>query len=253
MNTTDKGQSAEHENLARDQPETRFWRSRRSLLSGAASGVALAASGLLLPEWLVEEAAADTHPVRGVQDRKDQKRQKQRHKREHNRTVKRRRQQASRQDTPRGSGSLIRDVAILVHNYRPFGADVQGWQFAGTEGWFTPTYEVPKGWDWSTIPGRTGVPHFTKDFVGTENYVIVRIGGDRVVFASNIAIGFPTAYIRTGGWNKYGQGNDKGQEKPGKFLAQADFTVNHTIAAEGIRITRVDDTDNHIRFSVDLT
>jgi hypothetical protein len=112
MITTDKGQSAEQVNLARDEPETRFGGSRRSLLSGAASGFALAASGLLLPEWLAEEAAADNHPVRGVQDRKQHKRDKRRHKREHNRQLK------NRQRGGKGSrGGILPDgVKVTVVN-----------------------------------------------------------------------------------------------------------------------------------------
>ena len=42
-------------------------RSRRGLLA-AAGGIALATSGLLVPEWLVEEAAAGEKPGRRVQD-----------------------------------------------------------------------------------------------------------------------------------------------------------------------------------------
>src|SRR5215216_6222446 len=41
--------------------------SRRGLLA-AAGGIALATSGLLVPEWLVEEAAAGEKPGRRVQD-----------------------------------------------------------------------------------------------------------------------------------------------------------------------------------------
>ena len=41
--------------------------SRRGLLA-AAGGIALAKSGLLVPEWLVEEAAAGEKPGRRVQD-----------------------------------------------------------------------------------------------------------------------------------------------------------------------------------------
>jgi hypothetical protein len=37
-------------------------------LLAAAGGIALAKSGLLVPEWLVEEAAAGEKPGRRVQD-----------------------------------------------------------------------------------------------------------------------------------------------------------------------------------------
>jgi hypothetical protein len=65
--------------------------SRRALL-GAAGGVALATSGLLLPDWLVEETAAAEHPVRRVQHHAAQHRRKQHHRREHHREGHRRQQ-----------------------------------------------------------------------------------------------------------------------------------------------------------------
>jgi hypothetical protein len=76
MNTASEGQWQERDDTAEDAPVPRDAGSRRRLLSGAAGGLALATSGLLLPDWLVEEAEADNHPVRRVQDRKEKKRQK---------------------------------------------------------------------------------------------------------------------------------------------------------------------------------
>lgn len=67
----------------------------RLLLGAATSGIVLATSGLLLPEWLVEKAEADEgdgladHPVRNVQHRADKRRQR----RHHRLKQKRRRQQ----------------------------------------------------------------------------------------------------------------------------------------------------------------
>ena len=87
------------------------------MLGAAAGGFALAASGLLLPAWLVEEAAADNHPVRGVQDRKQQRRDKRRHELEHNRRVKRRQRQ---QGATKAPGAFIKGVRMkVVANYGP--------------------------------------------------------------------------------------------------------------------------------------
>lgn len=68
---------------ARDDAETNaplpdIVRSRRSLLGAAGGGFILAASGLLLPAGLVEEAVAGDHAVRNAQHRKQHRRQKHR-------------------------------------------------------------------------------------------------------------------------------------------------------------------------------
>lgn len=59
MNTAGEAQGANRNDLAGSEAEARAAGSRRLLLAGAAGGLALAASGLLLPDWLVEEAAGD--------------------------------------------------------------------------------------------------------------------------------------------------------------------------------------------------
>jgi hypothetical protein len=75
--------------------------SRRSLFRGAAGGTALAASGLLLPAWLIEDVAAGNHPLRRVQDRKERRRGKARHKKHHGRhrqREKKRKQNSQKRD-----------------------------------------------------------------------------------------------------------------------------------------------------------
>jgi hypothetical protein len=95
---------------------------RRRLLSTAASGFALAATGLflpasvlLLPEWLVEEAEADNHPVRRVQHRAAKRRQRRHHR------LKQKRRQRQRNKNPIGAtlGRGIfefRNTALTVKN-----------------------------------------------------------------------------------------------------------------------------------------
>lgn len=66
------------ENLARPVVDR-----RRLLLGGVASGMALAANGLVLPAWLADEAEAAGHPVGNVQRRKSTRRRKARARKHH--------------------------------------------------------------------------------------------------------------------------------------------------------------------------
>jgi hypothetical protein len=63
--------------MARELDTLPAW-SRRALLGAAGSGFTLAASGLLLPEWLIAETEAVDLPVRRVQHRADKRRQRRR-------------------------------------------------------------------------------------------------------------------------------------------------------------------------------
>lgn len=97
--------------------------SRRHLIGAAASGFVVGSQGLLLPEWLVADAQADEedggndHPARGVQDRKQQKRDKGRHKREHNRRIKRRRSGGDQQEAQDlGFCIKIFDMSLIYWN-----------------------------------------------------------------------------------------------------------------------------------------
>ncbi len=79
MNTTDESGQI-WGNASADSLERPAGDRRRLLLGGAASGLALAANGLFLPERLANEVEADNHPVRGIQKRKAQRRRKARNK-----------------------------------------------------------------------------------------------------------------------------------------------------------------------------
>jgi hypothetical protein len=84
--------------------------SRRALL-GAAGGLALATNGLLLPDWLIEEAEADNHPVRRIQHRKEEKREK------HLKELERRRNQQRREKGHDGRGQgFLKDIVLTVDN-----------------------------------------------------------------------------------------------------------------------------------------
>lgn len=216
---------------------------RRAVL-GAASGLALAASGLFLPEWL-QETEARRGALDGAKGGRRGKNRRGRHKQRNHGDKK-----DKNRDKPRGRDGLeLRSVALLVHNYRPFAVQVQGWQYERLDDYLffgEWGFRQPTGWEESTIQGRTGQPHFTREFISTSTWAAVQVGTDRIVWGRNLVPPFwPTGTIVSGGWNKDGwTGGDK--------LAQADLFVNSRIATDGISITRVDDTNDHIRFSVDL-
>jgi hypothetical protein len=126
----------EHQEEARGSEfQARHAWNRRSILSGAASGFALATSELLLPEWLVAETEAAEHPVRRIQGRADQQRKKQRHRRAHRREVQRRDNGNDQDRAPRGAAHY-KWIWFYVYNDRPVttpnqSASVQGWANKG--------------------------------------------------------------------------------------------------------------------------
>ncbi len=116
MSTTRRQDGEDQEGVAGSEPEASPVLGRRILIGGTARGFALAASGLVLPEWLVEEAAAaDNHPVRRVQNRKDGQRGRRRRRLERRR-LERRREQNRRhhkdKDTPAGD-QVYKGIAFV--------------------------------------------------------------------------------------------------------------------------------------------
>jgi hypothetical protein len=217
---------------------------RRMLLGAVAGGFALTASGLLLPERLVDAAKLDHHPVRRIQKRQDQRREKRRNR------LERRRHHQQRKQNGRPPGFGTYNMAIFVHNYRSVPVQVQGWQAHATTRSDDIWYKRGNDWDWSTIPaiGADG-SHSHKEFVGDEKALAVQIGTDRVVSGWNFLLAPPSAEILTGGWS-----SKHGADRDAERLASSEqFWQGDTISAPGIKITRVDDLDKHLLYSVDLT
>lgn len=223
--------------------------SRRHLIR-AASGFALTASGLLLPGWLEEVAArpGSLDGARGGRRGQDQRGRHKRQERDHGE------RKQKRQDKPRGRDIFEpRGVAVFVHNYRAVPVEVQGWRFDHVE---SPTpqipysrdyFVVPGDWEWTTIPARaTDGSHSVAEFKTNVLQVGVQIGRDRVVRCTNDPVFPPYASILSGGWDGHGPNG-------GTILAKSDaMGVHQSISADGIKITRVNDLDDYILFSVDL-
>lgn len=98
-------------------PDTKAILHRRGLMRTVASGFGLAASGLVLPAWLVAEKAAASHPAQGVQGRKHQRRSKHRHQRKRRRDDRRHKNDRHDDHGGRGSGKFgFRDTALTIKN-----------------------------------------------------------------------------------------------------------------------------------------
>ena len=215
---------------------------RRYLIRATAGGFALAASGLLLPEWLVEEAeATDNHPAQRILGRKDGQRVRRRHDRHHHQ---RRRPSERRKD--HNLGDLFPTHAgILVYNWRSAPVRTRGLQRDSPyHNWY-----VPNGWDWGEIPAQDpqrGIS--TREFPGDYDQLVVQIGTDRVVWFTFDWPVAPDADIYSGGWEY------NGWNPVGERLAQnGSMEIKDSISAPGIKATRINDTNRHVWLLVELT
>ena len=125
---------------------------RRSLLGAAVSGFALAASGLLLPSWLGEEAAADNHPVRRIQRRKDGQRGQRK------RRLERRREQNRRHDKDKNNdgqvGEIYKDIAFVFEVSGGRSVRVSAHNLFPSRGYLTDRW-VQQGSDGPYAPGSS--------------------------------------------------------------------------------------------------
>lgn len=104
---------------------------RRAVLGGAAGGLTLAASGLLLPEWLVKDAQAENHPAHHVQHRADHHRQRQHHRLQQNRTQQRRRRR-QHQDQANAPGVGTKILMLTLKNLADVSTKTSLWSGHGT-------------------------------------------------------------------------------------------------------------------------
>jgi hypothetical protein len=150
---------------AREVPTDAIGVHRRRLLETAAGGFALAASGLLLPVQLLEEAEARTKPLRRVQDRTEQRHRKRHHRNRHHHRHRHHHGNTSDSDRPPTGSIGLLNVALSIHNLR--GTVVAGRVWIAQAGEII--YWTPKG-DWRTIAGnRTDFKEDTRRFTGGWN------------------------------------------------------------------------------------
>ena len=219
---------------------------RRALFS-AASGFALAASGLLLPRWLESAEARDgaLHGAKGGRRGKN-------HRGRHKKRTHGDRKSRKNDQRPRGS-SPTQNIAFTVRNFRPVAVQVQGWEVNQAN----DAYVVPTDWDWITLaalPAAGPAQPATRELVGASFQLVVRIGTNRLVWALNHGPRpfrngeLPDVLIGVGGWDA------KGWNPRGVVRTESDpLDSGRSISADGIKVTRIDDSATHLRFTIDLT
>lgn len=222
--------------------------SRRTILTGAMAGFTLASSGLFLP-GTEDDAEARDGSLGGDKGGRHGKNNRGRDK--HKRRDHGDKKDKGNSSAPQSGGKFFRDVALFVHNMRPNPVQVQGWQlhFTGPNPG-GDYYFADSSWDWSTLGAKpaNGAEQF-KDYWGTEWAVVVRIGTDRVVGASNDMLTRPSGFIYSGGWDATHGWNPLGEK-----LAHDDkMYVDDSIMAGGIRLQRTVDSASHIQFYIWLT
>lgn len=181
LNWQDQDDAAETELVERHEL------SRRRLF-GATGGFALAATGILLPDWLVAEAEADSHPVSRVQRRTVQRR-KRRHR--HDRRHDRRRHDDS--DKPPGLGpkgirlTVVNETDVSFSNCE---------HCVGTIGWGRNTlvYLNKRGSNQNTFTADTEELHAGILFTGEK---------EAFVWVENPFAGTPNTTYQYGGSMSY--------------------------------------------------
>jgi hypothetical protein len=220
---------------AREVPTDAIGVHRRRLLETAAGGFALAASGLLLPVQLLEEAEARTKPLRRVQDRTEQRHRKRHHRNRHHHRHRHHHGNTSDSDRPPTGSIGLLNVALSIHNLR--GTVVAGRVWIAQAGEII--YWTPKG-DWRTIAGnRTDFKEDTRRFT-------VEINTGHIIEVLNPIIFFPRITIGTGGWNT------NGWNPRGTTLIDTGLAEGETAKAPGFEVQRLTDTATHKRFLVYL-
>lgn len=212
---------------------------RRSLL-GAAGGFALAASGLLLPDRLVEDAEARAGALDGAKGGRRGNDHKGRHRKRSHGDKK-----DKRKDRDKPRGFVPTNVAMNVINNRSVPVNIRGWLADKRTHWY-----VPDGWDWEPMPPTT--PPQLRQFVGHGDFsgMWVQIGTDRVVYFAFTWPIPPYAAIYSGWWDSNGW-QPKGQ---GEILADKDHMfIDESFSAPGITAERVADSADHVWLKVDLT
>lgn len=209
--------------------------SRRSLLGAAAGGFALAASGLLLPAWLSDDAEAADHPSGKVQHRAGKRRQ-----RGHHRAKQQRREQDRRSDSPAPQGGRRKNIQFNIHNDRPNPSGVSIHIYVD---------EGSVGTDWKSRPAFWFPFGASKELAYQSTQVGFTIywdngGSKHFVSARDPLIGSPIVTVREGGYN----GPDGTVHFRDDFPGNGGRIVKSNHAT--FDITRLADTASHVVFDV---
>ena len=218
---------------------------RRAMLSAAAGGFALAASGLFLPDWLEEAEARDGAygGKLGGRHGKDHRGRDKRKRRTHGNKKDKGR---DKNDSP-PRGTVIRDVAFSIQNQRSTSVRLRVLQIDRDQNAY-----VTK-WDWDNIE-----PNSTKDYRASENVVIAEffpefnvngVNSRRVMQGYNPPWSYPSVSIGwvPRDWDGHGIPTFE-QEISFEQEAGATFTRDDM----KFEVFRLNDSANHIEFRVTL-
>ena len=199
----------------------------------------MATSGLLLPERLVE-AAADGHPARRVQGRKDGQRDQRRRRLKHRRT-RNRRQDGTTGRPPGRDPFSVRGINFL--------ASVSGQQSIKGD-FYVPRDRRGRPDFWDLKESKSVAPAVEGSFASANPQAALWLD-DRILVEANNWDLFPRIKIGSGGAFFAGETGWQG----GTVLFEGPMTENETTPAfalngYGIRVVRSNDDDDYKRFSV---
>jgi hypothetical protein len=224
-------------------PDETMTATRRHLLRATASGIALTASGQLLPECLVGEAAAADHPVRRVQGRKEGQRGQRR------RRLERRREQHRREEENSGSPP---DRCLLCVRGINFLVAVDGQQPIKGD-FYVPRDRRGQPDFWDVKESKAVAPSTTGPFAATRPQAALWLD-DRILIDGNNWDLLPRLKIGSGGAFWAGERGWEG----GTVLFDGPMTENATtpaFALDGyaVRVFRIEDDDDYKRFVVEIS
>lgn len=191
---------------------------RRALLGTAAGGFALAASGLLLPERLVEEAAADDHPVWRIQGRKDGQRGQRKRRLERRRERNRRHNRDKNDDTAAGD-QIYKGIAFIFEVSGGRSARVSAHSLLPARGYLTDRW-FQSGLDGPYAPGTSKRVDFY------ETTAALWIDKNLWLKAENTILPWENPVL----WSGYGGSFDPDGEQPfdnGTFVAKSVLGVGN--------------------------
>jgi hypothetical protein len=240
MSTSPQHDQEAHENISGSGPGPWNAGSRRSLLGGA-GGVALAASGLLLPDWLAQDADAADRPLQRVQDRKTRQRAQRRRRLERRRE--RNRRDDKQEDKSPGRDPLsIRLIEFIVEvtGPHPIKADL-----------YWPRYRPGKPQFWDLKGSKSVAPSAKESFAAGDIDAALWLDDRILVRAANEPILEPTLKVGHGGAFWAGErGWEGGTVVFDDRLLKDQGTPAFSLGGYGVRVVRVSDSDDYIRYNV---
>ena len=231
MTTTLRKHEHDRAEARASAPEEPAGRSRRALLSGAARGLAVAASGLCLPGWLAETDARES-ALGGAMGGRRGRNRRGRH---------RRRTHGNNKDKPRGGGPL---------NPRPFRllVDVYGTHAPITADFYSTRLRPGLGDNWELKVSKPVAPSAGVEFSTADIKAAVWLD-DRILISASAR----GAGVRIGHGGNFWAGNrgwQGGQTVFDDGLEVQEITPAFTMEGYRIRVERLPDEGDVVRYHV---